>query len=739
MKKLFLALSLSTLLTSSLLFATRSKDVKAVNADSDYYASINTSMKGDTLKVALYNIIKKDHVAYGYNTLEVAMKITDRDYTLSPLQENEPDDYDPYMRLLYADYNGNTSTAKTWKTSQGKYGVSSGYVWNKEHIWAKSNGFPSEGADAYSDLHHLRASDWKCNNTRSNYPFGNVSSKTTSNASYDWTQSRRTDNYLQNGVFEPRDSDKGDVARALFYMATRYYNGEGSTGTHLTLTTGTDSSGGKWGYLDTLLEWHEQDPVDEFESNRNRLVQTVQGNRNPYIDHPEYARAVFKNEAIVVPDTLINLTYTGTPTKTEYKQGESFNPSGITVTATYRKNDNSTYTSDVTSYVTWSPLTKTSTSVTGTYSHGGVDKTITINGISVISLESISFSGKPNKTVYEEGDTFVHDGLKLYAHYSDSSSEDVTSLATWPTEPLTKGQMSISVSFGGLNLTYTGIHVKEKAASTSRIKFLDHASDDNSASSASVLQSELESGADIATVSSASNVYKAKTGVKFASGKNAGSLTFTLKKATDVTKLVFGAKKYGSDSTTVTVTTSATSGKTFTPGSDVAEYTIDINKSITTITVSSPSGNRFYLSYVDVYSGSGGSVTEDAITQWGIDYLFIGDSAFDGDGTGLCISGQYYHSAKVALMALESTTSGTISKLQSESKYSSECARYLAWAKANQDANPFVSDYSFLNNLTNENLINNENSTSVIVFVVVITTLSAISLAVLVIRKRKAR
>lgn len=267
-------------------------DTDLINA---YYQNINITSadSGSTLKVKLYNLIK-GHTKYDYGSLEVAMKVTDRDYELDPITSNESDNYDPYMKLLYADYNGDKSTAKKWSTSQGSFGTETNYVWNKEHIWAKSNGFKNaSGCEAYSDLHHLRASDWKCNNRRSNNPFGVISNHSTSNASEDYTQSRKTDNYYTSTLFEPRDADKGDVARALFYMATRYYNGDGSDGSNLTLTTGTDSSGGKWGYLNTLLQWHVQDPPDAFEIHRNSLVQSFQKNRNPYIDHPEWAQKVF--------------------------------------------------------------------------------------------------------------------------------------------------------------------------------------------------------------------------------------------------------------------------------------------------------------------------------------------------------------------------------------------------------------------------------------------------------------
>ena len=291
MKKFTAAISLSALVLSSLLlFSSKSnKEVKPVEAGipSGYYNLVTSSMKGDTLKSTLYNIIK-GHTRIPYDNLEPAMKVTDRDYEYDPIKPNESSDYDPYVKLLYADYNA-SSNAQTWGSSMGSYNTTGKDVWNKEHIWAKSNGFPTESLPAYSDLHHLRASDWKCNNLRGNYAFAVVSDHSSKNAADDWTQSRKTDNYrdTSNQIFEPRDSDKGDVARALFYMATRYYSGDGSGGTNLSLTTGTDASGGKWGYLDTLLAWHEADPVDTFESHRNDLIYSeYQHNRNPYIDHP---------------------------------------------------------------------------------------------------------------------------------------------------------------------------------------------------------------------------------------------------------------------------------------------------------------------------------------------------------------------------------------------------------------------------------------------------------------------
>ena len=706
MKKIIVPIILSTLLFSTFVLSNSNKEVAITEAaaPSNYYSSITSNMKGDTLKEALYNIIK-NHDKQSYDGLEVAMKVTDRDYNLSPIGT---DDDDPYMHLLYADYNGSKSTAQKWSKSQGSYGTTEQgkYVWNKEHIWAKSNGFDTKSLPAYSDLHHLRASDWKCNNTRSNYPFGNVSSHTTSNASYDWTGNRRTDNYLSNGVFEPRDSDKGDVARALFYMATRYYSGDGSGGTHLSLTNGTDSSGGKWGYLDTLLAWHEADPVDEFEAHRNDLIyEQFQHNRNPYIDHPEYARAVFKNETIVDPDTLTNLTYTGSPTKTSYREGEPFNSNGLTVTATFKKEDNSTYTQNVTSDISWSPnpLVKNTTTVTGSYTHGSVTKYVIVSNITVSSLDSIRISGNPTKSIYDVGETFVPSGISVYAAYGNEEV-DVTSSATWSSAPLVKGQTSVSVSYGNKQATYCGILVKEKAETSNRIQFKSYSG--SSELSANTIQSDLVSGSNIVTISSASKIFQGDGGIRFASGSYTGTLTIGLKSTTQVTKLVLNAKKYSNDSPSVTVSINGTSAGTFNPtNSNYTDYEVTINKSATSITISAAKNNRFHLKYIDVYSGSGSSTS--SLTD-----------------------------AKVALLNIESSESGSISTLKADSKYSSEYNRYVAWAKACEDLTPFDNDFSFVNNALSISTFNNDNSTLMII-VIAISITSALVISLILIKKRK--
>jgi len=141
--------------------------------------------------------------------------------------------------------------------------------WNKEHVWPRSRGVGDSGDDQ-QDMHMLRPTDVDVNSRRGNKDFGEVSGNNTSNSSY----------------FEPHDDVKGDVARILFYMVTCY---QGS----LELVESVTNSSSQLANLSLMLQWHEDDPVDSYEKNRNDLVYSQQGNRNPFIDHPEWVDCIW--------------------------------------------------------------------------------------------------------------------------------------------------------------------------------------------------------------------------------------------------------------------------------------------------------------------------------------------------------------------------------------------------------------------------------------------------------------
>ncbi|MFJ7753134.1 endonuclease [Peribacillus muralis] len=246
------------------------KDVTAMNssdasvpvtpgAGSYYDTAIGKS--GSSLKNALHEIID-DHVEISYANVWDALRETDED----PNNANN-------VILLYTG------------RSQGKTVNGSGVNdWNREHVWAKSHGDFGTTLGPGTDLHHLRPADVSVNSTRNNLDFDNGGSE----------HSEAKGNYYDSDSWEPRDGVKGDVARMLFYMAVRYEGDDGEIDLELNnqVNNGTAPYHGK---LSVLLKWNEQDPVDAFERKRNEVIYNkYQHNRNPFIDHPEWASAIWK-------------------------------------------------------------------------------------------------------------------------------------------------------------------------------------------------------------------------------------------------------------------------------------------------------------------------------------------------------------------------------------------------------------------------------------------------------------
>ncbi|MCF6352716.1 MAG: endonuclease, partial [Cyclobacteriaceae bacterium] len=151
--------------------------------------------------------------------------------------------------------------------------------WNREHTWPKSHGFPSEQDTAYTDTHALRPCDATVNSSRSNKDFNNVDNITSNE------QGEAANTYTTDDFWEPTDEVKGDLARTMFYMATRY----NSESLDLELVDRISISGDpELGVFYTLLQWHENDPVSQEEIDRNDGIYGYQGNRNPYIDNPSW-------------------------------------------------------------------------------------------------------------------------------------------------------------------------------------------------------------------------------------------------------------------------------------------------------------------------------------------------------------------------------------------------------------------------------------------------------------------
>ncbi len=167
--------------------------------------------------------------------------------------------------------------------------IGSGSIgWNREHVWPKSlGGFDNDGAGA--DLHHIRPDDVTTNAKRGNLKYGNVQSGSEAKGSS--LVGGAVGGTYSGGYFEPLDNVKGDVARICLYVYARY-GGELSKCSSITNVFES---------VDVLLEWCESDPVDTWEMGRNEVVEKIQGNRNVFIDYPEYAFLLFGRE---VPENM---------------------------------------------------------------------------------------------------------------------------------------------------------------------------------------------------------------------------------------------------------------------------------------------------------------------------------------------------------------------------------------------------------------------------------------------------
>ena len=155
--------------------------------------------------------------------------------------------------------------------------------WNREHVWPKSLGGDSTTGGG-ADLHHIRPSDASVNSSRGNKKYGEAGSNATLKYGANPASGVLGGSY-NNTYFEPLDNVKGDVARICLYVYVRWNSDWGATN----ITKVFQS-------VDVLLEWCEEDPVDTWEMGRNEVVGSIQGNRNVFIDYPEYAWLIFGRE-----------------------------------------------------------------------------------------------------------------------------------------------------------------------------------------------------------------------------------------------------------------------------------------------------------------------------------------------------------------------------------------------------------------------------------------------------------
>ncbi len=222
----------------------------------------------------------------------------------------EEADEDPLNTARILDVYQNRSFPK-WGAGNTDY--------NREHTWPKSFGFPDDGSTnlAYSDCHMLMLCDIGYNSSRSNYVYDDCPGGCYTYPADNYNGEVGT-NYgkyaVPEGTWETWDGRKGDVARAMFYMDVRYA-GDAGNEPDLILTddinliedsnTGNNEAVAYMGILTTLIQWHIEDPVTAAEVLRNDIVHTHQGNRNPFVDHPEMVAYLYQGVVAGVGDGAV--------------------------------------------------------------------------------------------------------------------------------------------------------------------------------------------------------------------------------------------------------------------------------------------------------------------------------------------------------------------------------------------------------------------------------------------------
>ncbi|MBM3976452.1 MAG: hypothetical protein FJ299_05625 [Planctomycetes bacterium] len=267
----------------------------AAQAPPGYYNGVDVSSAA-ALRSTLHAIID-DHVRYPYSSTSA----TDTWNVLELADEN------PGNPSAVLDIYKNASYAKVGAGNPN---------YDREHTWPNSYGFPVDNASnyPYTDCHGLMLADGGYNSSRGNKPYrpcptGCIEKVTDVNDGagggsgvYPGNSNWSSGLTGAAGAWETWIGRRGDVARAVLYFDLRYEGGtHGVTGAaepDLRVTddqaliaasnTGVNESVAYMGMLSTLLAWHAQDPVDAREMARNDTVYLFQGNRNPFIDHPEW-------------------------------------------------------------------------------------------------------------------------------------------------------------------------------------------------------------------------------------------------------------------------------------------------------------------------------------------------------------------------------------------------------------------------------------------------------------------
>ncbi len=269
--------------------------LKALAGPGNYYNSLDTNLACASFKTALFHLIASNTNVVPYASVDNYYNRTDEKpaetgggYVIVERYASE----NPFG-TDYCDFRYPAGFCLTTPSDTNEC-----VCYNKEHVFPKS-WFGTTVYPMYSDMHYVWPADNRVNLFKSNFPIGYQKNATyTSKNGTKIGQSDGSKNfgYTSSNIFEPIDSFKGDFARAYLYVVTRYEDSIPfwpGRSTSSNVLDGNKYPGLKSWILQICVNWSKMDPPSSFEMKRNDSVYAIQGNRNPYIDHPEWVEKIF--------------------------------------------------------------------------------------------------------------------------------------------------------------------------------------------------------------------------------------------------------------------------------------------------------------------------------------------------------------------------------------------------------------------------------------------------------------
>jgi endonuclease I len=243
-------------------------DLRGQGVFSNGYYQSTQNLSEEALKSALHTRLGQGYQSLGYNAA--------RDAMFMDIDNQRLNGQGASVNTLEGVYTGFTLTSYSNRSNAQNQGM------NTEHTWPQS--LFNQDEPMRSDLFHLFPTQQNANSQRANFPFGEVSNPS-------WQQGG---SQLGNGVFEPRDQQKGSTARGMMYFVLRYQNYSNFLNSQEAV----------------LRQWHATHAPDQVERARNQAIFSRQNNRNPFIDYPQLIERIqsLSSNSVAPPVQTVDLS-----------------------------------------------------------------------------------------------------------------------------------------------------------------------------------------------------------------------------------------------------------------------------------------------------------------------------------------------------------------------------------------------------------------------------------------------